>query len=129
MEAATPLQVVHAFLAATDKDFEAALKFIADDCDYVNGPAGAYVGPEGVRQALAPFFAPILENQFIIKREVASGPVVFIERLDRHRLASGWIELPVTGVWEVHNGKITTWHDYFDLATIQSQMQAALATA
>jgi limonene-1,2-epoxide hydrolase len=51
--------------------------------------------------------------------------VVFIERLDRHRLASGWIELPVTGVFEVHGGRITMWHDYFDVATIQNQMSAA----
>jgi limonene-1,2-epoxide hydrolase len=66
----------------------------------------------------------MLENRFIVHRAVADGPVVVMERLDRHRLASGWIELPVTGVFEVHGGRITVWHDYFDAATIQNQMAA-----
>ena len=43
-----------------------------------------------------------------------------MERLDRHRLAGGRVELPVTGVWEVHDGRITLWHDYFDAPTILS---------
>ncbi len=60
-----------------------------------------------------------MEQTFIIKREVANGPVVFLERLDRHLMPTGWIELPVTGVYEVHDGRITVWHEYFDLATIR----------
>jgi limonene-1,2-epoxide hydrolase len=78
-----------------------------------------------MRGLLEPFFAPTLENEFIIRHEVASGPVVFIERLDRHRLATGWVELPVTGVFEVHDGRITLWHDYFDVATIMNAWPTA----
>ncbi|MFN7399070.1 MAG: limonene-1,2-epoxide hydrolase family protein [Sandaracinobacter sp.] len=46
-------------------------------------------------------------------------------RLDRHRLATGWVELPVTGVYEVHDGRITYWRDYFDLATIMAHWPGA----
>ncbi|WP_287890703.1 limonene-1,2-epoxide hydrolase family protein [Blastomonas sp.] len=56
-----------------------------------------------------------------ILREAVNGPIVILERLDRHRLADKWVELPVTGVFEVHNGLITYWRDYFDAATILSQ--------
>jgi limonene-1,2-epoxide hydrolase len=70
-----------------------------------------------VREVLGPFFAPIHENQFLILRQAAAGPVVFLERLDRHRLDHGWRELPVNSVFEVHDGLITVWRDYFDLAT------------
>jgi limonene-1,2-epoxide hydrolase len=31
------------------------------------------------------------------------------------------VELPVTGIFEVENGKITLYRDYFDLATIMSK--------
>jgi limonene-1,2-epoxide hydrolase len=34
----------------------------------------------------------------------------------------GWIEMPVTGVWEVVDGKITLWRDYFDLQTYLKQL-------
>lgn len=121
-----PIEVVRAFNAAMSAmDFDSAVRLVADDCEYTNGPLGTVFGPDGIRAMLAPFFAPILENQFIIRREVQAGPVVFMERLDRHRLASGWIELPVTGVYEVHNGRISVWHDYFDRNTIESQLRNA----
>ena len=70
-------------------------------------------------------FAPTLENEFRVLREAAVGNTVFLERLDRHRLASGWVELPVTGVYEVEDGKITVWRDYFDLNTIMSKWPTA----
>lgn len=124
--ARSPVEVVHAFMTAMEAmDFDAGLRFVADDLEYTNGPLGSVTGPAGVRAMLEPFFAPILENRFIVEREAANGTIVFMERLDRHRLASGWIELPVTGVFEVRDGLITVWHDYFDAATIQNQMAAS----
>ena len=42
-----------------------------------------------------------------------------MERLDRHQFAKGWVELPVTGIFEVVDGLITEWREYFDFATIQ----------
>ena len=122
----SPLQTVRAFLVAMEKmDYDAGLKFVKDDCEYSNGPLGTVRGPAGVRAVLEPFFAPMQENQFLVKREAASGPIVFIERLARHLLPTGWIELPVTGVFEVHDGLITVWSEYFDVSTIQKQMAAA----
>ena len=118
----TPMETVKAFMAAmTVLDYDTALTFIAPDCEYDNVPMGKVSGPDGVRAVLEPFFAPTLENEFRILRGVADGPVVFLERLDRHLLATGWVELPVTGVFEVHDGLITLYRDYFDLNTIMSK--------
>lgn len=122
----SPLDVVHAFLKAMETlDYDTALPYIADSCEYENMPMGKVHGPAGVRSVLEPFFAPTLENEFKILRELAQGPLVFAERLDRHRIAKGWVELPVTGVFEVHDGKITLWRDYFDAATITSKWPTA----
>lgn len=115
---AQPTEVVEAFLDAfAAMDFDTALSFLSDDVEYTNIPLGTVHGHAGVRQVLEPFFAPIHENEFLMPRRAASGPVVFLERLDRHRLDHGWRELPVNSVFEVHDGKITVWRDYFDLAT------------
>jgi limonene-1,2-epoxide hydrolase len=122
----SPLDVVRAFNAAMTKlDFDAALQYVADDCEYTNIPLATVRGPAGVRAVLGPFFAPTLENEFIVLREATNGPVVFLERLDRHRLATGWVELPVTGVYEVRDGRIALWRDYFDAATILKHWPAA----
>ncbi|MFZ4811470.1 MAG: limonene-1,2-epoxide hydrolase family protein [Ilumatobacteraceae bacterium] len=115
---ATPLDIVEAFLAAfAAMDFDTALTFLSDDVEYTNIPIGTVRGHAGVRQVLEPFFAPIHENEFLRIRRAAAGPVVFLERLDRHRLDHGWRELPVNSVFEVDGDKITVWRDYFDLGT------------
>ena len=116
--AAEPIETVEAFLAAfAAMDFDTALTFLSDDVEYTNIPIGTVHGHKGVREVLEPFFAPIHENEFLIWRRAASGPVVFLERLDRHRLDHGWRELPVNSVFEVHDSKVTIWRDYFDLGT------------
>jgi limonene-1,2-epoxide hydrolase len=113
-----PTEVVEAFLDAfAAMDFDGALSYIADDCEYTNIPMGTVHGPSGVRDVLGPFSAPIRENEFIILRKAQAGPIVFMERLDRHRLDHGWRELPVNSVFEVHDGRVTVWRDYFDLGT------------
>lgn len=120
---ASPIEIVRRFMGAMERlDYDSALKLVSETCEYVNPPPLPLVhGPAGIRGLLEPFFAPTLENEFKVLRWAESGPQVFLERLDRHRLADKWVELPVTGVFEVHDGKITFWRDYFDAATIMSQ--------
>jgi limonene-1,2-epoxide hydrolase len=114
----SPQTIVEDFLRAfASMDFDTALSFMADDAEYTNIPIGTVRGHAGVRSVLEPFFAPIHENEFVIHRIAETGPVVFAERLDRHRLDHGWRELPVNSVFEVHDGRITVWRDYFDLGT------------
>jgi limonene-1,2-epoxide hydrolase len=96
----SPTEVAGKFLKAMELlDYDTAMKFVSDKCEYTNPPPfGTVYGPVGIRAVLEPFFAPTLENEFKILRQSVTGPVVFLERLDRHRLADKWVELPVTGV-------------------------------
>lgn len=118
-----PIEIVRRFLKAMEPlDYDTALAFVSPTCVYINPPPiGEVSGPEGIRAVLGPFFSPTLENEFKILRESASGGTVFLERLDRHRLKDKWVELPVTGVFEVKDGLIIYWRDYFNAATILAQ--------
>lgn len=126
MPAPSPLDVTLQFLKDMEQmDYDAAMRWVADQCEYVNPPPLPVVyGPAGVRGLLEPFFAPNLRNDFQLLRQAVQGSTVFMERLDRHQLADKWVELPVTGVFEVQDGKITYWRDYFDAPTILSQWPA-----
>lgn len=120
----TPLQIVTAFMTEFEKmNFDAGVSYAADDIEYINSPGTNVHGPDGVRGVLEPFFAPIEENEFVILRQVTEGNIVVLERLDRHRVPQGWFELPVTGVFEVNDGKITYWREYFDVETIRIAME------
>ena len=126
MTVLSPLETVRSFMKLMEPlDYDNALTLIAETCEYTNMPMGTVTGPAGVRAVLEPFFAPTIANEFKVLREAVAGHIVFLERLDRHQLTTGWVELPVTGVYEVHDGKITLWHDYFDLNTIMSKWPTA----
>ena len=125
-----PLRVVLDFFRSFEgNDVEEAVKFVADDLEYVNVPfgfeAGTVIGPDGMRAVLVPAFAGVLRNEFVVRTTAVSGDTVFVERLDRHQLPNGWAELPVTGVFAVRDGKITHWRDYFDMNVFATQMSAS----
>jgi limonene-1,2-epoxide hydrolase len=117
------IEIVRRFLKAMEPlDYVTALALVSPTCVYINPPPiGEVSGPEGIRAVLEPFFSPTLENEFKVLRESATDGIEFMERLDRHRLKDKWVELPVTGVFEVKDGLITYWRDYFDAATILAQ--------
>ncbi len=130
MSQTSPAQVAHAFLDAMERmDFDAGLQFVAEDVVYINSPGTTVRGHSGVREVLEPFFAPIEENEFVLERTAVDGNVVFVQRLDRHRIPQGWFELPVTGVMEITGGKITYWREYFDVQTIETALTDLLGNA
>jgi len=48
--------------------------------------------------------------------------VVFTERVDHFTVAGKEVALPVAGVFEVRDGKIASWRDYFDMGSYQRQV-------
>lgn len=124
----SPAETVKRFLdIMMEKDYDKGLALVAPDAEYDNVPIGKVVGPEGIRAVLEPFFGPTITNEYKVIREVVDGTTVILERLDRHLLESGWVELPVTGIFEVKNGKIALWRDYFDAPTLMSKWPLAPA--
>lgn len=121
MSSTNPTEIVSTFMKYMENlNYDEALTLVTDDVEYTNIPMGTVRGPEGIRSVLEPFFAATISNQWVIKAAAENGTTVFMERLDRHQLKNGWAELPVVGVFELRDGKIAKWRDYFDLATIQN---------
>ncbi|MDP7599231.1 MAG: limonene-1,2-epoxide hydrolase family protein [Acidimicrobiales bacterium] len=125
----TPTETVNAFIAAIErKDVEAAVALVSDDVSYENMPMQPIVGPEAMAATLEMFLAPASEVEWPVLRQFEVGNVVVNERLDRFKIGDGWLELPIAGVFEVVDGRIRLWRDYFDMATYSRQM-AELAGA
>ena len=122
MSAAT---VVDEFIAALcAPDLEAALELVTDDVVYDNVPIGSVEGPAGIRQVLGGFLASATGIDWVVHRQVAEGTTVMNERTDRFEMDGEWRELPVMGVFEVTDGKISLWRDYFDMGALQRLMGA-----
>ena len=48
--------------------------------------------------------------------------MVMNERTDRFLINDDWVEIQVMGIFEVVDGKIAHWRDYFDMAKFSAQM-------
>lgn len=122
----TPSEIVTTFIRAIEVgDLDSAVALVSDDCEYDNVPMGKVFGPEDIRTTLTPFLERADAVEWVVHRQAAEGPIVFNERLDRFQFPFGWIEVPVTGVFEVHNGKITLWRDYFDEGSYRDQIPSS----
>jgi limonene-1,2-epoxide hydrolase len=117
--------VVDRFMACFDaKDLDGALELVADDVYYDNVPVGDMRGKEAMREFLAPLVGGDGPVTFEVHRQAVSGDVVFNERTDRMVVRGKQIALPVAGVFEVSDGKITSWRDYFDNGTFMQQLKS-----
>ena len=116
-----PEDVVDALIAACNaKDIEAALACFDEHVVYHNVPLDPVTGHAGVRAVLEPFLGAAQEVDWVVHKSVSNGvDCVMNERTDRFLLSKGWAELPVMGVFEVKDGRITAWRDYFDMAAVQ----------
>ena len=122
-----PDSLVRDFLARlVARDIDAAAELVTDDFEYDNVPMGKSFGPEGLRRTLEPFFGMCTGIDWRILRQTSSGDLshgtVLNERDDRVEIHGEWRTLPVAGVFEIRDGRITLWRDYFDGPTIVKVM-------
>ena len=93
--------------------------YFTEDGVYHNMPMAAVQGREAIKEFIAGFLGGLDGIDFQVHRQVSDGDLVINERTDVMRRQGGEpIRLPVTGVFEIENGQIKAWRDYFDMATI-----------
>ena len=102
--------------------FPTALGLLTDDVEYQNMPLPPVHGAAAVKETLEMLLASAESSEWVVHREAASGNLVMNERTDRFLVNGNWLELPVAGVFELRDGRIALWRDYFDLETIMKQM-------
>ncbi len=116
------IQVVRDFCAVWEaRDQQRILDAFTDDGVYHNMPMRPAVGRDAIKGLLGMILAPAREVTFEIKHIAASGNIVLTERLDTFKMGDKTVTLPVMGAFEVRDGKIAAWRDYFDLATWTKQ--------
>lgn len=118
-------RVVREFIQAWSRlDPDEIAGFFAEDGVYHNMPARPVAGRANVRAFIAGFAKDWSATQWDILNLVSRGDVVIAERLDRTRVGDRAVDLPCCGVFELQDGKINVWRDYFDLATYRTALGA-----
>jgi limonene-1,2-epoxide hydrolase len=100
-------------------DPEQLASYFTEDAVYHNIPMDAVEGREAIKEFIAGFTAAFDGIDFQVHRQISDGNLVMNERTDvMRRKDGGEIPLPVMGTFEVVDGKIAAWRDYFDMATV-----------
>lgn len=109
--------VVRAFLAALERlDLDAAGALLDPDVVYENVSASRVEGRDATVRFLRTFLRPATGFEATVHRLAATGPVVLTERTDAVVVGRLRVAFWVCGTFEVHDGRITLWRDYFDYA-------------
>jgi limonene-1,2-epoxide hydrolase len=104
-------------------DLDRIMAFFSEDAEYQNVPMGPGAKGKAAIQGVINTFWPLAKSiEFKVLRTAANGGTVMNERVDIFDMGGKKIELPVAGVFEVREGKIALWRDYFDLAMWTKQM-------
>ncbi|SER11275.1 limonene-1,2-epoxide hydrolase [Solimonas aquatica] len=121
-------ELVRGFLGAwRERDLDRLVGFFADAAVYHNVPVEPIRGVAGIRHAFARFLEMFERASLDIVNIASDSNLVLVERIDRFVMRDGrGIELPVTGVFEVADGKIVRFSDYFDLGDFQRQSGLSL---
>lgn len=114
VDSAINAQTVETFLRALqEQDFDTFEALLADDVVYQNVGLPTIHGRARVVKMMRGMEGRTgFEVEF--HRNVAEGSTVLNERTDAIILGPLRLQFWVCGVFEVHDGRITLWRDYFD---------------
>lgn len=110
--------IIREFIAAWSRlDAEELVSYFAEDGTYYNMPAAPVSGHDALLQFIGGFIASWTQTDWDILNIAGEGDIVIAERLDRTKIGDTAVDLPCCGVFEMKDGKIAMWRDYFDMAT------------
>jgi limonene-1,2-epoxide hydrolase len=101
---------------------EAFRPFFTDDIVYHNIPMDPAVGIDATIAFIEGFFAMCQSLEIETVHLAVRDDVVLTERIDTFTMGEKVAPLPVMGTFEIRDGKISAWRDYFDLAQITAML-------
>jgi len=118
----TNTQIVETFVQAwNDMDWDRIADLMTEDVIWHNIPMEKLEGKALVDAAIRGMGPEGVDWEILSIAE--NGNKVLTERVDRFDMPGGKkIDLPVMGTFEITDGKISAWRDYFDLSTFMGQM-------
>lgn len=105
------------------RDADRIASFLAEDAIWENVPIEAISGKNAIREKLYKALAHMSDIEWIVHAIARSERgAVLTERLDRIWIGDKRIDLRLMGIFELRDGLITLWRDYFDLRQYEDQL-------
>ena len=112
------VQTIKDFIAAwSNLDSDELVGYFSEDGFYYNMPTQPVQGKEQLIQFIGSFISNWTKTNWDTLNIIGKGDVVIAERLDRTEVGDIKVDLPCCGVFDMEEGKIKVWRDYFDMGT------------
>jgi limonene-1,2-epoxide hydrolase len=100
-------------------DADELIQFFTPDAVYHNVPLPPSRGREEIYASLRGITSRFRGIRTEILRQISVGDLVMNERIDYFTFDDRVVALPIAGVFELRDGKVAAWRDYFDLDTLR----------
>ena len=116
-------RIVREFCTAFDGQNASVLRpYFAEDVIYHNIPLDPVIGIDNALAFIEGFFGMCDSMTIEISNLAVRDGVVLTERIDTFTLGKSVAPLLVMGAFEVRDGKIAAWRDYFDLGQVTTML-------
>jgi limonene-1,2-epoxide hydrolase len=107
-------EIVHrCFDAMHAKDVDGVMACFHDNAEFWPLPDQHLVGKDAIRGLFEQYLGHVTENRIDILRELSVGNLFFNERTDYLVIGDQTIDMIGCGVFELQDGLIRYWRDYF----------------
>ena len=95
--------------------------YFTADAIWSNSPWPPVIGRDAIRETLRRGAKQMTALPWDVRYIVAAGDVVMTERVDNFLVNGRRVKVPCMGVFELRDGKIAAWRDYWDLKQFEAQ--------
>jgi limonene-1,2-epoxide hydrolase len=118
--------LIRRFLEACVRaDAEEFAGYFTEDAVWWNAPWPPVVGRAAISETLRRGAAQLTALPWEVRHLVAAGAVVLTERVDHFIVGETVISVPCMGAFELRDGQIAAWRDYWDLGQFERQLPAS----
>ncbi len=126
----TEIETVEAFLSALEAaDFDRLLALTSPDIVYQNVPLAPARGVKAFVKQMRGFMRVADAFEVTTHHIAANGAFVLTERTDAFVVRGARAAFWVCGTFEVRDGKVVLWRDYFDWMAVTRQMATLVPRA
>ena len=111
--------------ACVRADPEEFASYFTEDAIWWNSPWQPVKGRDAIRETLRKGAQQMTALPWEIRHIAADGDVVMTERVDHFMVGNTRVSVPCMGVFELRDGKIAAWRDYWDAKQFESQLPRA----
>lgn len=123
MNNAENLELIRRFIdACVRAEPEEFADYFAEDATWWNAPWQPVKGRDAIRETLRRGASRMKALPWEIQHIVADGNIVVAERVDHFLVGERRVSVPCIGIFELHEGKIAAWRDYWDLQQFERQL-------